>query len=524
MSSAREPARRRGRTVPGEAPVLVNAPLRRALADSRRIPVYPAALVLTALVTLFVNAGEPVTVLPRPVVMSVALVLGIQGVCSVLLRSQARGALAAASLILVMAGLWPLSLALLAVPAWWTVIFGLRRLQGRSPAPVEPLQIAQRALNVFSVFLLITSVGSGLLVGAFRFYGPPGKGASASVASASLPNIYLVQLDGYPGLDAVRATLGIDNESFGRSLEGLGFAVLRDSRSNYTQTWPTLASMFQMRYLEDEPSLQSAPADLGEQRRRLAHLINHARAFDELRAHGYRITTMPSAFSSATLLTADRVSEGGEMNEFEELVLRKSGVIGTLGQWGQSWVASQARARVEAGIDALGEPPPAVPTFVFDHVLAPHPPFLFEADGSPAPLRSCYPNPCPFWVADLAGTQTTKPAYGQALQAELTYLNHRVLDRVRQLVAADPSAVVILFSDHGMRFDPEDTREHFQIFFAARTPGRVGVFDQQLSLVNVFPELLNAYLGTDLVPISYEAWQSALLPLDLSRVQSTSAP
>ena len=490
----------------------------RARAATRRIPVYPVALVLTALLTLFVNAGEPVTVLPRPVAVAVFLVLALQGLCSFVLRGAARGALATASLLLAVAGLWPLALALLVPPAWWLAISWLRQMRNQPPLSSDSLRIGQRALNIFSVILLVITIGTAVLVGAFRFYGPPRADSSPGGSQLSLPNIYLIQLDGYPGLDSVRETLGIDNESFAASLEAMGFDVVRGSRSNYTQTWPTLASMFEMTYLQDEPGLLPAPADLGEQRRRLAAVMNRGRALDELRAHGYRITTMPSAFSSASLLTADRVIEGGQMNEFEELVLRKSGIIGLLGDWGQSWIASEARARIEAGIDALGEQRPAVPTFVFDHVLAPHPPFLFEADGSPTPLRSCYPHPCPFWVADLAGTQTTKAGYGQALQAELTYLNHRVLDGVNHLVAADPSAVVILFSDHGMRFDPEDIPEHFENFFAARTPGKAEVFDQQLSLVNVFPELLNAYLGTDIESVPYQAWQSALMPLDLTRV------
>jgi len=480
----------------------------------RSLPVYPVALALTGLVTLFVNAGEPATALVRPLVAVVVAVAAVQLSCTLLLGGLSRGALATACLFLLVAGLWPLAAALLVLPAWWLGIALIRRGRGAKPPPPDSLRVGQRALNAFAVALLIVTVVSGALHGAFALNGPPAAMATPADRSA-LPNIYLVHLDGYPGFDAVQRTLGIDNEAFATALEDEGFDVVRDARSNYTETWPTLASLFQMAYLQDDPGFADEPGDLGDQRRRLARALNDGRALSELRRRGYHITTMPSAFASAALLSADTVIDEGWMNEFEEIVLRKSGVAGLLGDAAQSWVVEQATRRVEDGIAILGDLTLDKPTFFFDHILAPHPPFLFEADGSAPPLRDCYPQSCHFWITDLDQAEIDRAAYARSLQAELEYLNGRILANLRTLIERDPTAVVILYSDHGMRFDPADTQEPFEILFAARTPGRAGVFDDRISLVNLFPELFNAYFGTRMEIAAYRAWHSDGLPLNL---------
>ena len=481
----------------------------------RRLPpIYPLALVVTGIVTLFVNAGEPLVVLPRPLIVAMGLVLVVQVASSLVLRSPSRGALATAVLLLLLAGLWPLAIAVLALPAWWLLVLGWRRLRAEPAPPPRPLLVGERVLNAFSVALLILGVGSGLLMGGFRWYGPP----PGSGTAGSGPNIYLVQLDGYPRLDSVRDRLGINLEAFAQALETRGFAIASNSHSNYSQTWATLASLFDMTYLEDEPGLLPAPPDLGEQRRRLQGVMNRGRAIQELRSRGYRIATQPSAFTTAALLSADRIDASPDMNEFEELLLRKSGLMGLAGDWGESWAEGQARGRIESGIDSLGSRSFSAPTLFYDHILAPHPPFLFEADGSATPLRPCYPASCPFWVNDFSGLDMTQDDYATALADELSYVNGRLLESLDRLTKSDPTAVVILFADHGMRFDPEDTAEHFENFFAARTPGKPEVFDASVSLVNVFPELFNAYFGESLATQPYRAWQSSELPLDLTRV------
>ena len=477
---------------------------------------YPLAFALVGVITLFVAAGEPLVVLPRVTLLVALVIISIQVVSSLALRSASRGALATLVLILLIAGLWPAALALGALPIWWVTIALLHRLRAQPEPSREPLRLGQRLLNVFALTLLAVVCATGALSGAFPAYGA--IAASVSDARLGMPNVYLVLLDGYPGSGSASDAYHVDNTRFANALEARGFTVPARARSNYTLTWATLASMFQMRYLDDEPGLTPAPADLGEQRRRLARLINGGRALVELRRLGYRLVSVPSAFTSAALLGADEVIDPTLLNEFEELVLRKSGILGLAGDAGRDWVASQARQRIESGIDALGQWEPnsdGRPTFFFDHVLAPHPPFLFKADGSPANVSTCYPTDCPFWVTELPAAAADERSYTSALVEELAYLDARVLASIDALIARDPDAVVIVFGDHGLRVG-EDISEYFETFFAARTPGRPGSFGESVALVNVFPTLLNAYAGTEFPLRPYRAWHSSRLPLDLT--------
>ena len=55
--------------------------------------------------------------------------------------------------------------------------------------------------------------------------------------------------------------------------------------------------------------------------------------------------------------------------------------------------------------------------------------------------------------------------------------------------------VIVIFSDHGTRFWPEDKAEMFHSLFLAATPGHPGLFPDDNTPVNVLTRLLNAYTG-----------------------------
>jgi hypothetical protein len=110
----------------------------------------------------------------------------------------------------------------------------------------------------------------------------------------------------------------------------------------------------------------------------------------------------------------------------------------------------------------------------------------------------------------------TRSDYAHLLGGQIEFLNGRLLEMVDRITATDPDAVVILFSDHGARFDSQVTDEYYRTFFAARTPGHEGLFPDDVSPVNVLVLLENAYFGTSLPVRGYQAWESGRLDLDLT--------
>jgi hypothetical protein len=148
--------------------------------------------------------------------------------------------------------------------------------------------------------------------------------------------------------------------------------------------------------------------------------------------------------------------------------------------------------------DVVGRPGP---TFVFAHLLVPHSPWRFNADGS-------------FPDAAQVGSRTRAESYLQQLE----WANSRILAWLDRVLAAPPDEqpIVILQADEGefpdryaadqVDFDwlsatPDEVQWKYGILNALHLPGvdpaAVGVTDT-ISPVNAFRVVMNAYFGAEL--------------------------
>jgi hypothetical protein len=102
------------------------------------------------------------------------------------------------------------------------------------------------------------------------------------------PDIIVLMLHGYPRADSLQEQFAFDIRPFQDALQARGLRVATDSRSNYTATWATMASMMDMRFVNliDSPNL--APVDPAEQYRPLIVSINEGRALAEVKGRGTR--------------------------------------------------------------------------------------------------------------------------------------------------------------------------------------------------------------------------------------------
>src|SRR6185503_5109207 len=95
----------------------------------------------------------------------------------------------------------------------------------------------------------------------------------------------------------------------------------------------------------------------------------------------------------------------------------------------------------------------------------------------------------------------TLPDYSAAMKGDLATLNPKLLAMVDAIVAKDPGAVVVLFSDHGSRYslDLKQT-EWYHSFLAARTPDHPGLFASDPKPVNILRTLIPVYVTGEAVP------------------------
>jgi hypothetical protein len=103
----------------------------------------------------------------------------------------------------------------------------------------------------------------------------------------------------------------------------------------------------------------------------------------------------------------------------------------------------------------------------------------------------------------------THAEFEEAYTDGLQFLNDQVLDAIDEIHrrSATPP-VIVVFSDHGsesrLNWDNallSDLDERFANLFAAATPGAPDLYGDDPTPVNLFPLLLNEYLGAD-VPLA----------------------
>jgi hypothetical protein len=309
------------------------------------------------------------------------------------------------------------------------------------------------------------------------------------------PDIYVILLDGYPRADVLKRRFGIDNEPFLGDLEHLGFDVGTDNQSNYVFTQLTLASMFQMRYLDEVAGVAPLIGKEGGHVNALRNAMVDSPAFAALRKAGYEIVVTQPGYEQVSIRgAADRLLDHGEMNDLERGLLKRTWLLDPLGALVPTILTGPPRDRVVNAFDdidqLLSEPHGA--RFAWIHVPAPHLPLVLDAAGKAVPL-----DPRRFDGADAAGFGMTEAEFAAAYADELSYLNQRVLGAVRSIQARDgrSTPVILVMSDHGYTADLTDVTARLGNLFAAYTPGAPGLLADAPTPVNLMPLLLNRFLG-----------------------------
>lgn len=354
---------------------------------------------------------------------------------------------------------------------------------------------------------------------------PPQGGVPAQAP----PDIYLFILDGYGRADVLRDIYGFDNSEFLERLQARGFQVASQARSNYTQTGLSVASMLNMSYLDSlTPPVPPSTFD----RTPLARLVRWSRLRGFLESQGYLIVGMPSGYRLTELDNADvfRREPMDGATTLERLAFETSGLVlyqelaDATGRRPLLPGYRSHRERVEFVLEQLQQVPAIPgPKFVFIHLLIPHPPFVFDAQGGPVTPNS------PFTLLDGDAFLGTREEYLRGYRDQVQYVNRvmeQVLDTILQKSERPP--VIVIHGDHGPgsgldweSAERTDLRERSSILSAYLLPGAaIGTIDPGLTPVNSFRLVLNQYFetGMELLPDRsfYSTWQQpySFVPID----------
>jgi hypothetical protein len=315
--------------------------------------------------------------------------------------------------------------------------------------------------------------------------------ATESAADKEAPDIFYIILDGYPRQDVLWKVHQFDNSEFLEFLKTQGFHILGNSHSNYPGTSLSLASSLNLNYID-----QLIPA---EQRRSnngwfLKDLIQRNHVLQFLKKRGYVTAAFDSGYFQTELKNVDHFyATGWFLNEFHEALLDTTPawvLFKNIGRY------QMQRRRILYILDHLPDPKDATkPVFVFAHIMALHPPFVFGPNGEE---RSPQSSSLQFWKD--FGDPSRKELSLQ-YQEQLTYINKRMQSAVQAILRnRNRPVLIILQGDHGSSFLSSEQgtsfyQERFSILNAIHVSDETLLYDS-MSPVNTFRVIFNSCFGT----------------------------
>lgn len=410
---------------------------------------YPVLLLYGSNLTLisFLELGRPL-----------GIVLGVSGLAwlggTVALRDQAKGAFVASALVGALylhAAAWKALGFSIFVNSWGAFLVVWLGLWGGIAAVLILNKVSPTIFNLFSGLMVIQAIaviGMGWMRAARAVHPVTGPITGNQKSATRPPDIFYVIVDGYGRSDQLKRVMSYDNDPFVTALEARGFYVAKDSHSNYCQTELSVSSSLNY---DTIPNLfPSVPKE--ESDRTLFQLaISENRLVKELRAKGYAFISVTTGFPSIHFKNADQNFEKGvSVSLLEETLLDQY----TLSE-GPNMSHSIRAAKREQLADAFENmrvlaKPTAVPRFVFVHILAPHPSFVYNSDGSSAKADGAVPGLVD--GSDYMLNGGTPEGYRRGYTGQVQWLNRQLINWVDYMLA-EPGAkpIVLIQGDHGSK-------------------------------------------------------------------------
>ena len=310
---------------------------------------------------------------------------------------------------------------------------------------------------------------------------------SESIDKTSQPDIYYIILDGYAREDILKELYNYDNSEFIVALKKRGGFIAKQSQSNYMQTVLSLASSLNMEYL-------SGTSNQILNHGKLIGMISHNRTQAFLQDLGYKYVAFSSGYPPTDITNAEYYYSPpnlGKSDDLEALLLINS-VLAPITDYGWIHVPithyRAAQERVKYIFDSLKNEVPLVdgPKYVFAHIVAPHPPFIFDQNGPITP-----DDPLILQGADTYPGSIDE--YKRGYVSDLTYLNNEVVQTIDGILANSKNPpIIILQADHG----PD-------AYFGLRLENNM-CLNERFSIFNAFyvPDHSISTIPEDITPIN----------------------
>lgn len=394
---------------------------------------------------------------------------------------------------------------------------------------------AQLGLLVLIIFLFIVPALSvtrllPAMIKQSRVQAPEFTSKTTDQLPAEKPDIYYIVLDRYTNAQVLEQQFQHDNHEFTEFLKQHGFAVKNNAYANYPYTAISVSSTLNAQYTKD--LVAPFKNDRIQSRTLYNNLIWQSSVVKALKQQGYRYhvvgawygTTYEAPLADVNHVFQHKVNLFGatkRLNGIEGVEFTKSPYI-RLSQTTAAWSpvkytfndhVSIVREQLKT-LDQLSANEEPGGRFIFAHILVPHEPYSFNADGS---------------LSTVPETDSLGKPIKEKYVAQVEFINSQVKELVANIRAQSRGeAVIILSADEGPYpqyhnstfkqplpakqaitdtiFRQEDMRDwsddwlkmKFGILQAVHMPRATEADLAALSSVNIFRIVLNRYAGHDL--------------------------
>jgi len=339
-------------------------------------------------------------------------------------------------------------------------------------------------LNVVAITLVLISV---INIGIYEIktinlehkeISEEGNSLDFIASTDNLPDIYYIILDMYARDDVLKECLNYDNGEFTDYLTGKGFYVATKSCSNYGNTYSSLPSSLNMKYLDTEDSgagLLLLPNNRVSRflKEKGYHYIyvdggtwwenidKYADVYSCAEVFGFKVGHFAYSLCETTLLAP--------------LARFFSGISDT------NVITQYGANRILYAFDALANIPDIEgPTFVYAHIMCPHPPAVFDSNG----------------VKGFTMFGGEEGFYPQGYLDNLVFINKKVKIIVEEIILkSNIPPIIILQGDHGIWYEEGKERDILNAYYL---PGKDNSFlYETITPVNSFRVVFNLYFDTD---------------------------
>jgi hypothetical protein len=401
--------------------------------------------------------------------------------------------------------------------AWGVVaVIGIVIVARLRPGAVARITTAANIVAGLLVLINLVPIGDlALRTASFGQDAPRASQAGGSVDGAKRDVWYLV-FDRYAGSPALADLYGFDNGPFLDALRDRGFVVAEGATANYLKTAHSLASSLNMDGLDADALADeaTAPDDWTPLYRRIqgSHAVErflHDRGYRYLHLGLRRGATYANDAADVTFLLGGTTEFSAVLADTTILVALEEILPGGLASGTDALYPAQTLFQLQK-LEEISDAPGL--NFVFAHLLLPHPPYAFNADGSRV-------------TAEQRASRTEDEQYLE----QLRYANARILRLLDRLQAGPPESwpIVVLAADEGpfppryaadeagfawLEATPEELLRKFSILTAVSVPGRDAAdlaaagFSDAVTPMNLFRVVFNAAFDARLPILRDRNW------------------